>query len=341
MIKVAIDTLGGDHSPDANIDGAVTALNNIDDLELTLVGDSLTINQKLQNKKYDRERLKIVHAPGVIDCHDKPSDALRQKPDSSLAKCFELLKSEEGINAFVSTGSTGAILAGAVLKIGRISGVKRPCFCPLVPNVKGGFVALADSGANVNCDELQLTQFAIMGNLYLKKAYGVDNPRVALLNIGTEEEKGDELRKAVYQNLKNNKNINFVGNMESRDFISGKYDLVVADGFSGNVLLKSTEGGCLELLKLLKGALTKNFKTKMGALLLKKEVYGIKNLMDYNNYGGAVLLGTKKTIVKGHGSSKALSIFHCIEQAYNMEKNNLRDAIAEEITKESTEVEWS
>lgn len=333
MIKVAIDTMGGDLSPDANVDGALAALEKISDLEIYLVGDETAINQKLQNKKYDKERVKIVHAPDVIDCHDKPTEAIRRKTDSSMVKCIELLKSEQGVNAMVSTGSTGALLAGAVLKIGRIPGVKRPAFCPLVPTVTGDFVALCDSGANIECDETQLTQFAVMGNLYLKKAYGIKSPRVVLLNVGTEEEKGDELRKTVYQNLKNDPEINFVGNMESRDFISGKYDLIVCDGFSGNVLLKATEGGCLELLKLLKKTIKKNLKTKMGALLMKKELTGIKNLMDYNNYGGAVLLGCKKTVVKGHGSSKALSVFHCVEQAYNMEKNNLREAIAEEMEK--------
>lgn len=333
MIKIAIDTLGGDLSPEANIEGALMALEKLTDAEFFFVGDELAINRVLQDKRYDKERVKIIHAPDVIDCHDKPTEAIRTKKDSSLCKCIELLKSEEGINAMVSTGSTGALLAAAVLKLGRISGVKRPAFCPLVPTVKGGFVAMCDSGANLDPNELQLTQFGVMGNLYLKKAYGIKNPRVALLNVGTEEEKGDEMRKAVYRNLKDNPSVNFVGNMESRDFISGKYDLVVCDGFSGNVLLKSTEGGCLELLKLLKSALTKNLKNKMGALLLKKDITAIKTLMDYNNYGGAVLLGCKKTVVKGHGSSKALSIFHCIEQAYNMEKNNLREAIAEEISR--------
>lgn len=333
MIKIAIDTLGGDNSPEANIIGALNALEKLNDMEIYLVGDETAINRVLQDKKYDKERVRIIHAPDVIDCHDKPTEAIRVKKDSSLYRCFELLKSEEGINAMVSTGSTGALLAGAVLKLGRIKGVKRPAFCPLLPTVTGDFVAMCDSGANLEPDELQLTQFGVMANLYLKKAYGIKHPRVALLNVGTEEEKGDEIRKAVYRNLKNDPEVNFVGNMESRDFISGKYDLVVCDGFSGNVLLKSTEGGCLELLKLLKKALTKNFKNKMGALLIKKDITAIKTLMNYNNYGGAVLLGCKKTIVKGHGSSKALSVFHCVEQAYNMEKNNLREAIAEEITK--------
>jgi len=333
MIKIAVDTLGGDNSPIANIEGAVTALNSNNDIFIYLVGDENVINEKLKNYSFDSERVKVIHAPDTITCNDKPTDAIRLKKESSLYKCIELLKSDENVNALVSRGSTGAILAGSVLKIGRIKGVKRPAFCPIIPTMNGGIVGICDSGANEDCDSEQLTQFAIMGNLYMQKAFNIEKPRVALLNVGVEEEKGDLLRKEVYQNLKANDTLNFVGNMESRDLLKGNYDLVVCDGFSGNVLLKTTEGSCLELLKLLKSAFTKNLKTKMGALLVKKEIYSIKKLMDYNNYGGAVFLGCAKTVVKGHGSSKAPSIFHCIEQAYNMEKNNLRDCIADEFSK--------
>lgn len=333
MIKIAIDTLGGDLSPDANIEGAINALNELSDLTIYLVGDERVIQEKLTGKNYDKTRVHIINAPDVISCHDKPTEAIRTKKESSLYKCFELLKNEEDINALVSTGSTGALLAGAVMKTGRIPGVKRPAFCPLLPTVQGGRVAICDSGANMECTELELVQFALMGSLYMQKAYGIESPRVALLNVGTEEEKGDEMRKAVYNTLKATPTVNFVGNMESRDLISGSYDLVVCDGFSGNVLLKSTEGSCMELLKLLKGSLMKNFKTKMGALLIKGELKKIKGLMDYNNYGGAVLLGCKKTIVKGHGASKASAVYHCTVQAYNMEKNNLREAIQQEIAK--------
>ncbi|MCQ2387196.1 MAG: phosphate acyltransferase PlsX, partial [Clostridia bacterium] len=289
MIKIVLDTLGGDRSPDANIEGGIKAINSNPDIFLYLVGDENVIKEKLSSFTYNKEQIEIVHAPEVIGCNDKPTEAIRTKKDSSLVKCIELLKSSDEINAMVSVGSTGAVLAGAVLKIGRIKGVKRPALCPLVPTVTNGFVGICDSGANTDCDSEQLVQFAKMGNLYMQKAFGVEKPRVALLNIGTEEEKGDLLRKEVYGKLKELPEINFVGNMESRDLLQGKYDLVVCDGFSGNVLLKSTEGTGLEMLKLIKGAFMKNVKTKIGALLLKKEVYGIKNLMDYNNHGGALL----------------------------------------------------
>jgi len=332
MINIVVDAMGGDRSPDANVEGAVLAVNKISDANVILVGDETRIKEKLSAYKYDGARLSVLHAAEVIDCNEKPTDAIRNKKESSMYKAIELLKSGEDMNALVCTGSTGALLAGAVLKIGRIRGVKRPAFCPVMPTMNRKIVGVCDSGANVDCDSLQLKQFAVMGSLYMKKAYGVENPRVALLNVGTEEEKGDMLRKETYKILKETPSINFVGNMESRDLLKGNYDLVVCDGFAGNVLIKSTEGACLEMLKLLKTTMTASFKNKMGALLLKKDITELKDFMDYNNYGGAVLLGASKTIVKGHGSSKGITVFHCIEQAYNMEKNGLRAAIAEELS---------
>lgn len=327
MIKIIVDTLGGDNSPNANIEGAVAALRENDDLHLTFVGNKDVIAAKLNELGQNTDRIEIVHAPDEISCNDKPTEAIRKKTESSLYRAIELLKSDGGYNAFVSNGSTGAIIAGAVLKLGRIKGVKRPALCPILPTMKHGIIALCDSGANVDCDEIMLHQFAVMASLYMQKAYSVENPKVALLNVGPEEEKGDILRKAAFKLISEDKTVNFVGNMEARDFLKGDCDVVVCDGFSGNVLCKSTEGACLEVLKLLKSTLTKNLKTKMGALLLKKDLKSIKDFMDYNNYGGAVLLGCSKTVVKAHGSSKALSIKHCVEQAYNIEKNGLRDSI--------------
>ncbi|MBQ6883608.1 MAG: phosphate acyltransferase PlsX [Clostridia bacterium] len=333
MIKIIVDTLGGDRSPYANIEGAVTALNKIEDLKIVLVGHEADIKKELENKKYDEARLEILNADDEITCNDKPTEAIRTKKESSLYKAIELLRTDETCGGLVTTGSTGALLAGAVLRVGRIKGVKRPAFCPIIPTMNQSVVGLCDSGANVDCDSLQLSQFALMGSLYMELAHGIKNPRVALLNVGVEAEKGDMLRKEVYEILSSDERINFVGNMEAREFISGDYDLVVADGFSGNVLLKSTEGACLNMLGMFKGVFFKNLKTKLATALLKKDIYEVKNYMDYNNYGGAVLLGASKTIVKGHGSSKATSVFHCIEQAYNMEKSGLRSKIAEAFQK--------
>ena len=331
MIKILVDTLGGDNSPSANVEGAVKALSSIEDLEVVLVGDEKVISEQLKNFTFDASRLSIVHAPDEISCNDKPTEAIKTKKESSLYKCYEILRTDETVHGMVSTGSTGAILAGAVLRLGRIKGIKRPAFCPILPTMKGSLVGICDSGANVDCDSVQLTQFAVMADLYLKKAYGVESPKVALLNVGVEEEKGDLLRKETFAALKANDKSNVVGNMEGRDLLSGNYDLVVCDGFSGNVLLKSTEGACLEMLKILKKTFMKNLKNRIAAGILKKDVYALKDFMDYNNYGGAVLLGANKTVVKGHGSSKAVSVFHCIEQAYNMEKENLREAISQAV----------
>ena len=331
MIKILVDTLGGDNSPSANVEGAVKALSSIEDLEVVLVGDEKVISEQLKNFTFDASRLSIVHAPDEISCNDKPTEAIKTKKESSLYKCYEILRTDETVHGMVSTGSTGAILAGAVLRLGRIKGIKRPAFCPILPTMKGSLVGICDSGANVDCDSVQLTQFAVMADLYLKKAYGVESPKVALLNVGVEEEKGDLLRKETFAALKANDKINFVGNMEGRDLLSGNYDLVVCDGFAGNILLKSTEGACLEMLKMLKKTFMKNLKNRIAAGILKKDVYALKDFMDYNNYGGAVLLGANKTVVKGHGSSKAVSVFHCIEQAYNMEKENLREAISQAV----------
>ncbi len=332
MIKIVVDAMGGDNSPSANVKGALTALNAIKDIELVLVGDETQIAPLLATEAYDKTRLTVLNATEVISCDDKPTEAIRTKKDSSMYNSFELLRTDEMARAIVTVGSTGALLAGTVMRLGRIKGVKRPAFCPILPTViPGKIVAICDSGANVDCVPLWLQQFAVMGSLYISKAFGVENPRVALLNVGVEEEKGDELRKATYQLLKETPSVNFVGNMESRDLLSGGIDLVVCDGFAGNVLLKSTEGACAELMHMLKHALMSSFTSKMGALLIKKKLYAVKDLMDYNKYGGAVLLGAAKTVIKGHGSSGGEAIFHCIEQAYKMETSGLVNAIAAEM----------
>lgn len=333
MIKVVVDAYGGDNSPKVNVVGAVAALKEIEDLEIVLVGNQPTLESLLQDETYDKARLSVVHAPDVISCNDKPTEAIRTKKESSMAKSFEIMRNDKDARAMVSLGSSGALLAGAVLKVGRIRGVKRPAFCPVLPTMAGSLVGICDSGANVDCEPQYLQQFAVMGSLYLQKAYGVKSPKVALLNVGVEEEKGDALSKEAYKLLENSQNVNFVGNMESRNLLSGEFDLIVCDGFAGNVLLKSTEGACSQLMKMIKKAMMSSFSSKIGALLVKKQLYKVKDLMDIGNYGGAVILGTTKTIVKGHGNSEAKAVYNCIKQAYNMERNNLCQSIGEEIAK--------
>lgn len=337
MIKLVVDGFGGDRSPQVNVEGAVLALNEKKDLHIIITGDEEKINEELKKYEYDKTRLEIVHAPDVISCNEKPTDAIRQKRESSLAKAFTITKDNDDVAGLVSIGSTGAVLVGAVLRIGRVKGVQRPAFCPILPTMTKDIVGICDSGANVDCDPINLKQFAIMGSLYLKNAYGKENPRVALLNIGVEEEKGNKVSKEAYQLLKETKEINFVGNMESRDLLTGEYDLVVCDGFDGNVLIKSTEGTAMELMKLLKKTLTSSLKNKIGAALIKKSIYEIKDMMDYNNHGGGVMLGTKKIVVKGHGSSKTSAVKNCIIQAYNIEQSKLIEKISDEIAKMTEE----
>lgn len=333
MIKIIVDCFGGDRSPDANIDGSLAALANIKDLYLILTGDETVIRAKLEGKQYDGSRLEIVNAPQVIGCDEKPIDVIRLKKESSMIKGIRMLRDEDDIAAMVSIGSTGALTAAALTRVGRLRGVIRPPFCPILPTMNGGLVGICDSGANVEVDAVMLRQFAIMASIYMEKVYGIASPRVALLNVGTEAEKGDTIRREAYALLKETDCINFVGNMESRDLLSGKYDVVVCDGFSGNVLVKSTEGTALELLKKLKKDIYSRTIYKIGALLMSKMFKDEKEFMNYQNYGGSVLLGTAKTVVKGHGSSKAVAVEKCIEQAYKMETAEYAAAVEEALAR--------
>ena len=333
MIKVLIDCFGGDKSPQAPVEGALAALKANQDLYILLLGDEQILQKELAGKAYDPARLEIVHAPEVIGCDEKPTDVVRLKRNSSMMKGIILLRDREDISALVSTGSTGALVTGALVRLGRIPGVIRPAFCPLLPTMDGGIVGICDSGANVEVTSAHLRQFAIMASLYMENVYGVKKPRVALLNVGKEAEKGDDIRQEAYGLLQETEGLNFVGNMESRDLLSGNYDVVVADGFSGNVLVKTTEGTALELLKKLKKEIFSRTLYKLGALLMKKMFADMKEFMNYQNYGGSVLLGTSKVVVKGHGSSNATAVEKCIEQAYKMEVSRLSGKIEAEIAK--------
>ncbi|MBR1575011.1 MAG: phosphate acyltransferase PlsX [Bacteroidales bacterium] len=323
MVKIILDCFGGDHSPEANVEGGLLTLSRFPDLHLILTGDEARIRACMEGRSYDAARLEIVHAPQVIGCEERPTDAIRLKRDSSMMKGLMMLRDRDDIAGLVSTGSTGALVTGALVRIGRLKGVIRPAFCPLLPTMTGGIVGICDSGANVEVDAAMLRQFAIMASLYLKNVYGVQEPRTALLNVGKEAEKGDAIRQEAYRLLQETEGLHFVGNMESRDLLGGGYDVVVCDGFSGNVLVKTTEGTALELLKKLKKDIYSRFVYKMGALLMKRMFAEEKEFMNYQNYGGSVLLGTSKVVVKGHGSSKAPAVAKCIEQAYKMETGGL------------------
>lgn len=330
-MKLVLDCQGGDKSPHANIDGALMALEKYHDLTLILTGDESELRSELTQRKADLTRIDIVHAPGIITGEDKPTDAIRLKKDSSMIAAINILRHDDSVSGVISTGATGALVSAATISIGRIRGIRRPAFCPIFPTMNGGIVGISDSGANVDIHPEQLLQFAIMGSAYLENVFGIKNPRVAMVNVGTESEKGDDLRKTAYPMLAGCELINFVGNMESRDFMSGNYDLVVCDGFSGNVLVKSTEGTALEMLKLIKRSIMSRTMYKLGALFMKKMFRELRDFMNYQNYGGSVLLGTQKTIVKGHGSSNATAVFKSIELAYRMESTHLNEKIADAV----------
>ena len=338
MIRIIVDCYGGDHSPQAQVEGAVAALREHDDLCLILTGDEAELHSILDGQgTYNRDRISVVHAPQVIGCDEKPTDAIRLKKDSSMMSAVRLLREDDDIAGMVSCGSTGALVAASMLRIGRVPGVIRPAFCPILPTMAGGIVGICDTGANVDITPDHLVQYAVMGSLYLQKVYGIAEPRVALLNIGVEAEKGDDLRRRAYPLLQQTPGIRFVGNMESRDLLSGNYDLVVTDGFAGNVLVKSAEGTCLEMLKKLKKDICSRTLYKLGALLMSRMFKEEKAFMNYQNYGGSVMLGCAKVVVKGHGSSRASAVARCIDQCYLMKREQLSEGIEQAIAHCPTE----
>ncbi|MBQ0099084.1 MAG: phosphate acyltransferase PlsX [Firmicutes bacterium] len=331
MYNILVDAFGGDNSPEQVIIGAVSALNEDDNFKITFVGKEDKINEILSSLSFDKNRVSVLNADEVITCEEEPTLAVRRKANSSICVAMKALKEDDNADAFVSAGSTGAVLVGATLRLGRINGVSRPALCPILPTIiDGKNVLLLDSGANADCKAINLLQFAIMGSIF-SKSLGVENPKVALLSNGTEDEKGNILNHEVFPLLKENKEINFVGNIEARDVLTGDVDVIVADGFSGNIALKSIEGGTSMLLKLLKKDVFTGFKGKLCALLLMKKLKKMKKTMDYNNKGGAIFLGANKLVIKAHGSSKANTIKNTVLQAVNYCDKNIVENIKEKI----------
>ena len=313
-MKIILDAFGGDYAPAEVIAGGLDALAKRRDLSLIFAGKEAEIEAVLTGRSYDAGRVEILNAPEVISCEEEPTAAIKRKPDSSLCVGFRRLKEDEAVKGFVSAGSTGAFLVGATLKLGRIKGISRPALCPVLPTEKDGKqVLLLDAGANADCKPINLLQFALMGAAYAE-AQGVVAPKVALLSNGTEDTKGNALNREVFPLLKD-AGINFVGNMEARDILSGETDVVVTDGFAGNVALKSLEGGIASLMTVMKQEIMSTLKGKIGGLLLKDAFRAIKNKMDYNKQGGAVFLGVEKVVVKAHGSSKAVAVSNAVLQA--------------------------
>lgn len=322
-MKIAVDAMGGDNAPAEIVRGAVNALAQADDISILFTGDEAQIRQCLSSLRYDAARVEILPTTEVITNDDVPTVAIRQKKDSSLVAALRLLKEEEEVQGLVCAGSTGAVLTGAILRVGRIRGISRPAVCPVLPTATGGRVLIIDAGANAECKPLNLAHFALMGTAYAR-ACGVESPRVGLVTNGTEEHKGDPLHQEAHALLKTLKGIRFVGNVEGRDIMSGDIDVAVCDGFSGNVALKSIEGAASAVMKIIKNSIMQSFSAKLGyALFMKKAFKGIKEKMDYHKYGGAVLLGIEKVVIKSHGSSNADSICASVLQARSAAKAGL------------------
>ena len=335
-MRIAIDALGGDFAPQAPVKGALLAREQYPDVDIVLVGRKETINAALREIGWPTlpAGITIQDATEVVEIADDPATAFKKKPDSSLTVGLNLVKNGEA-DGFVSAGSTGALLAGATLVVKRIRGLRRAALAPTIPTAKGRAVLL-DCGANAECTVEYLLQFAYLGSYYASKVLGVEKPRVGLLNIGAEEEKGDTLRKETYQKLKEageRGELVFTGNVEAKEAMLGQCDVIVADGFSCNVMLKSIEGAGKLMSGMLKGMLMKSSGTKIAALLLKGELRGFKKALDPNEVGGTALLGICKPVVKAHGSSNEIAFCNAVRQAVEVAHSGIADDIARDIDK--------
>ena len=331
-MKIIIDAMGGDNAPQAIVQGAVDAQTEFG-VDIVLVGREADVQDCLAScGGTGNEHISVVNADEVIDMHDDPATAVRRKKNSSMAVALNLLRDGEG-DAMISAGSTGALLTGATLTVKRIRGIRRAAFAPVIPNGGKG-VVLIDCGANVECTPEYLLQFGYMGSFYSRSILGVENPKVGLLNNGSEDSKGTELCKASYALLKEaseSGRLNFIGNVEGGDVFSGKVDVIVTDGFSGNILLKSIESTAKYLMKNIKGILMSSLKTKIGALLIKKDLYGLKKMMDVSEVGGTAFLGITKPVIKAHGSSDARAIRSAVKQAIAFTEAGVTEEIVKSI----------
>ena len=328
-VRVAVDAMGGDLAPAEPVKAAVEALEKRKSLHVTLVGQEEVIRAELAKYKYPEDRLEILDAREIIEMSEPPVNAIRKKKDSSIVRGLKLVK-EGTCDAFVTAGSTGATLAGGQLLVGRIRGIERPPLAPLMPTAKGP-VLLVDCGANMDARPSQLVQFAQMGSIYMKNMTGIENPRVALVNVGAEEEKGNALVKEVFPLLKECEGINFIGNIEARDIPAGEADVVVCDAFVGNVILKLYEGLASTLIHKIKDALMSTLRSKLGALMIKPALKGMLKEFDISSYGGAPMLGLRGLVVKTHGNSEAVEIRNAIEQCILFKKKDINGQFIEKM----------
>ncbi|MCI6432512.1 MAG: phosphate acyltransferase PlsX [Oliverpabstia sp.] len=335
MIKVAVDAMGGDYAPLEPVKGAIEAVNAKEELFVYLVGQEEAVQKELEKYTYPKERVQVVPASQVIETGEPPVSAIQKKKDSSLVVALRLVRQGEA-SAFVSCGSTGAVLVGGQVLVGKIKGVERAPLAPLIPT-ENGFSLLIDCGANVDARSSHLVQFARMGSIYMENVMGIKNPRVGLVNIGAEEEKGNALVKETFPLLKECKDINFIGNVEARDIPKGVCDVVVCEAFVGNVILKLYEGVGGTLIKKIKDGMMSSLRSKIGALLVKPALKETMKTFNASEYGGAPLLGLKGLVVKSHGNSKANEIRNSIFQCITFTQEDICGKIKEHITTEKKE----
>lgn len=326
---VAVDAMGGDNAPTEIVKGAIDAVNSCEDIKVILVGMEDVVNQELSKYEYNKDKIEVVNATEVIQTEEPPVNAIRRKKDSSIVVAMNLVKNNQA-DAFVSAGSSGAVLVGGQLIVGRIKGIERPPLAPLIPT-KDGVALLIDCGANVDARPSHLVQFAKMGSIYMENIVGIKNPRVAIVNIGAEEEKGNALVKETFPLLKNCPDINFIGSIEARDIPSGYADVIVSEAFVGNVILKLYEGVGNTLIAKIKEGLMSSLRTKIGALLIKPALKKTLKSFQTDEYGGAPLLGLNGLVVKTHGSSKAKEVCNSIIQCVNFKEQKINEKIKEKL----------
>ncbi|MDC3416430.1 phosphate acyltransferase PlsX [Aquibacillus salsiterrae] len=326
-MRIAIDAMGGDHAPKEIVIGAMNAVKSIPNLSITLVGNKDEIEPFLA----DSNRIEIIHTTEMITGEDEPVRAVRRKKDASLVLMANEVK-EKRADACISAGNTGALMSAGLFIVGRIKGIDRPALSPTLPTIDGKGFLLLDVGANVDAKAEHLLQYGIMGSVYAEKVRGIAAPRVGLLNVGTEPGKGNDLTKKAYEKLKQAP-LNFVGNVEARDLLEGVADVVVTDGFSGNIALKTIEGTALSMFSMIKNTLMSSLKTKLAAGMIKSDLRGLKDKLDYSEYGGAGLFGLSAPVIKAHGSSNHRAIYNAIRQTCNMVENNVTATIEQTMAK--------
>lgn len=332
-MKIAVDAMGGDNAPSEIIKGCIGALHRDKRLELLIVGNEDVIKNAL--KEHGTDRITIQNATEIIYGDDAPVEAIKKKKDSSMVVGLQRVKAKQA-DAFISAGNTGALLAGALLRVGRIKGIDRPALAPVLPNFEGGGTMLIDAGANAECKPINLLQFGLMGSAYMKGIMGIKSPRIALINIGTEKSKGNTLTRDAYELLEKS-SLNFIGNIEARDAFNGVADVLVCDGFVGNIILKLTEGLAMSLFAQLKREFTAKVFSKIAASILKPGLGKIKDRLDYKQHGGAPFLGIKGGCIKAHGSSDAIAIENAIMQGVKFIDKGIETRISSHIQLEDSD----